>query len=117
MENPWHLKLMAAVYVLAGLNHYAKPGIYKRIIPPYIPKPHLINYIVGILELILGMGLLYEHTRIISAWGIIALLILVFPSNLYMVREKKARLGMPKWLLVMRLPLQLALILWAYSYT
>ncbi len=116
MDNPWHLKLMAAIYVLAGLNHYLRPGIYKRIIPPYIPFPKAVNYIVGFLEFILGIGLIYEQTQIISAWGIIVLLILVFPSNVYMLREKKARLGVPKWLLILRLPLQLLLILWAYYY-
>jgi uncharacterized membrane protein len=52
-----------------------------------------------------------------SAWGIIVLLVAVFPANLFMYQDKKASFGLPKWILLLRMPLQLLLILWAYQYT
>jgi len=117
MEIPWHLFVMAALYILAGLNHFRKPNIYKRIIPPFVPYPKTVNIVVGIAELLLGIGLLINDFTSYFAWGIIALLIIVFPSNIFMLTAEKARLGVPAWLLILRLPIQIVLIIWAYYYT
>lgn len=109
------LYLMAFFYVAAGLMHFIKPHIYIKIIPPYISNPQLINKISGIAEIILGMGLLFEPTRSISAFGIIILLIAVFPANLFMYQKQKK--GFTKTILFWRLPFQLVLIGWAYLFT
>lgn len=116
-ELPWHLYLMGLVYLLAGLNHFRNPKLYLRIIPPYVPKPKWINMLVGIAEVMLGIGLCIAKFTSVSAWGIIVLLIAVFPANLYMYTHEKAHLGVPKMVLLFRLPMQLLLILWAYLYT
>lgn len=108
------LLLMASLYIIAGIMHFIKPKIYLSIIPPYIPFPKIINRIVGFFEIILGLGLLWEYTRNISAFGIILLLFAVFPANLYMYQQKDNPI--PKWLLLVRLPFQLVLIAWAYIY-
>lgn len=108
------LMLMACLYIFAGAMHFIKPRVYLRIIPPYIPYPKIINRIVGFFEIILGVGLLYENTRSISAFGIILLLFAVFPANLYMYQQKNS--SIPTWLLLLRLPFQLVLIAWAYIY-
>jgi len=108
------LLLMSILYIAAGVMHFIKPKIYLRIIPPYIPYPKTINQIVGLFEIILGAGLLWNYTRSASAFGIILLLFAVFPANLYMYQQKNNRI--PKWLLFLRLPLQLVLIAWAYVY-
>ena len=117
MALQWHLYLMGGIYFLAGLNHFRKPKLYSRMIPAYIPFPKQMNYLSGIAEVLLGIGLCIPATSSIAAWGIIALLIAVFPANIYMYTNEKAAMNLPKWLLLVRLPLQLALIIWAYLYT
>jgi uncharacterized membrane protein len=109
------LYLMVFFYVAAGIMHFIKPKLYIRIIPPYIPNPLLINKISGMAEIILGLGLLFETTRSLSAFGIIILLIAVFTANLFMYQKQKK--GITKRLLFWRLPLQLVLIGWAYMFT
>ena len=116
MTSPWHLYLMAMLYILAGINHFRKPGMYLKIIPPAFKNPKLINILSGAAEIILGILLILPFTRSFAAWGLIALLIAVFPANVYMLQNKKAGFGLPRWILFVRLPLQLVLIYWAYQY-
>lgn len=117
MQLPWHLYLMASLYLLAGLNHFRVPRMYTRMIPPAFPAPKALNIISGIAEIILGILLCIPETSAYAAWGIIALLIAIFPANVYMLMNKKAGMGVPKLILIMRLPLQLVLIWWAWLYT
>ena len=117
MNFQWHLYLFAALFIVAGLNHFRNPKLYLKIMPPSIPYPKIINYLVGFLEIILGLFLIFSEYTKIAAWGIILLLIAVFPANLYMYQSEKAALGLPKWIRLIRLPLQLVLIAWAFQYT
>jgi len=117
MNLPWHLYLMAFLYIIAGINHFRKPGMYIRIIPPFFKNPKLINTLSGIAEMLLGILLMFPFSKRFAAWGIIALLIAIFPANLFMFQDKKASFGLPKWILFVRLPLQIVLIYWAYQYT
>ena len=117
MNLPWHLYLMAFLYIIAGINHFKNPGMYIKIIPSYLPNPKLLNILSGAAEIILGLLLTLPLLTHFVAWGIIALLIAVFPANLFMYQNKKASFGLPKWILLLRMPLQLLLILWAYQYT
>jgi len=117
MDLPWHLYLMGVFYFLAGLNHFRKPKLYNRIIPAYIPVPKVVNYISGIAEAGLGIALCIPVISAIAAWGIIVLLIAIFPANVYMYTNPKASMYLPKWILLLRLPLQAVLIIWAYLYT
>ena len=117
MNLPWHLYLMAFLYIIAGFNHFRKPGMYIRIIPPFFKNPKLINTVSGVAEILLGILLLFPVSKRFAAWGIIVLLIAVFPANLFMFQDKKAGFGLPRWMLLLRLPLQIVLIYWAYQYT
>ena len=117
MNLPWHLYLMAFLYIIAGINHFRRPGMYIRIIPPIFKNPKLINTLSGVAEILLGVLLLFPFSKRFAAWGIIALLIAIFPANLFMFQDKKAGFGLPKWILFVRLPLQIVLIYWAYQYT
>lgn len=117
MELPWHLYLMAFLYIVAGINHFRRPEMYHKIIPPYFSNPKLLNFLSGAAEIILGILLTLPFLTHFSAWGIIVLLVAVFPANLFMYQDKKASFGLPKWILLLRMPLQLLLILWAYQYT
>ena len=109
------LYVMAVVYIVAGINHFVRPRMYQKIIPPYLPVPKALNYAAGAAEALLGVALLFPAIRAEAAWGIIALLVMVFPANWYMYRQ--ASFGIPRWLLLLRLPLQGVLIAWAWWYT
>ncbi|TRX39289.1 DoxX family protein [Flavobacterium restrictum] len=117
MNLPWHLYIMAFVYFTAGVNHFRAPKVYLKIIPSYFPNPKFINSASGFVEIILSLLLLYPQVTNRAAWGIIALLIAVFPVHLNMLFHSKASLNLPIWILIARVPLQLILIFWAYQYT
>ena len=117
MELPWHLYVMALLYIAAGFNHFRKASLYIKIIPPYFPNPKLLNTLSGFSEIILGILLCIPLCSNFAAIGIIALLIAVFPANLFMYENMDASLGIPKWILLLRLPFQIVLIIWAYQYT
>ena len=117
MTLPWHLYLMAFLYVIAGINHFRSPRMYLKIIPDSFPNPKLLNSISGAAEIILGALLMVPSLTQFAAWGIIALLVAIFPANLFMYQNENAGFGLPKWVLFLRLPLQIVFIYWAYQYT
>lgn len=116
MNLPWHLYLMATLYIVAGMSHFINPRLYLKIIPPYFPKPRLLNKISGLAEIIFGALLLIPSFTVFAALGIILLLLAVFPANIYMYQNYTAHPGIPKWILLLRLPLQAVLIYWAFQY-
>lgn len=113
---PWHLYLMAGIYFLAGLNHFRNPKLYIKIIPSYFPNPSLLNKISGLAEIILAIALCFTATTKYAALGVILLLIAIFPTHIFMLLNKEASMGLPKWALLLRIPLQILLIFWAYQY-
>lgn len=113
---PWHQYVLGLLFIIAGANHFRTPKIYEQIIPPYLPSPKLLTILSGIAEMVLGFMLLNPEMQSTAAWGIIILLILFIPVHIYMLQEKKAALKMPKWALIIRLPLQFVLMYWAYQY-
>lgn len=117
MSLPWHLYVFAILLIGAGINHFRKPKIYLKIIPPFFKNPILINKISGAAEIIAGLLLCIPASTSYAAWGIILLLVLVFPANIYMYQQNSASLGLPKWLRLLRLPVQFFLIFWSYQYT
>lgn len=116
MDKPWHLYLMAVSYMLAGLNHFRQPDLYEKIIPPFIPYKKQVNEIIGFLTIIFGVYIFIPAYTEYALWSIIFLLIVVFPSNIYMLISKEAGLAIPKWILLLRIPFQFLLIYWAYQY-
>lgn len=116
MNYPWHLLLMAAMYIIAGIFHFVKPKAYLRIMPRYLPSHKMLVYLSGFAEILLGVGLLFEQTRTFAIYGIILMLLLFLMVHFYMLSSKKAGAGIPVWLLLLRLPLQFVLIWWAYFY-
>lgn len=116
MNLPWHQYVMAFIYIVAGINHFQNPKMYLRIIPSYIPNPALVNKVSGLLEIVFGIMLLFSSLAPIAAVGIIILLLGFFATHFYMLQDKKASFGLPKWVLVLRLIIQFVLIYWAYLY-
>jgi len=109
------LYLMASFYIFAGISHFRIPKFFLAITPKWVPKPELVNILVGIIEIALGIMLFFEETRSWAAYGIIALLIAVFPANIYHYQKAKEK-GKGVTGTMIRLPLQLLFIYWAYQY-
>ncbi|HEX3356616.1 MAG TPA: MauE/DoxX family redox-associated membrane protein [Tepidisphaeraceae bacterium] len=108
--------LAAVLFVLAGLNHFRNPIFYQRIVPPGFPSRPLLVIISGIAEISGGIGLLIVPLRRAAGWGLIALLIAVFPANIYMAiaPETFSDLHFPIWALWVRLPLQVVFVAWVW---
>ena len=111
------LYVMAGLYVLAGVNHFVNPFFYKKIMPPWLPCHYLFIYISGAAEIVLGLLLLPAQTRKLAAWGIIVLLVAVFPANVQMLLNYREEQNPNWWLTILRLPLQVVFIWWAYLFT
>lgn len=111
----YSLFAMAGFYITAGINHFRDPNFYLKMMPKILPWPRFLNYLSGFLEIIFGIGVLFEPVRDYALWGIILLLIAVFPANLEMVRSENFKNIPLKWKLI-RLPFQLLFIGWAYYH-
>jgi uncharacterized membrane protein len=111
--------ILAVCMIVAGVLHFAQPEPFIRIVPGFLPAPAALVYISGVIEIMLGIGLLVPALRQASAWGLVALFIAVFPANLNMAINHIQIEGIPNtwWFQAIRLPFQLVLIAWAYWYT
>lgn len=95
----------------AGIAHFAVPSFFDRIVPSVLGRPRGFTYASGAVEFVCGTLLALPRTRRFGAWCTVLLLILVFPAN---VQQWIAERSLPT---LLRLPLQLPLIAWAYSHT
>ncbi|TLF43129.1 DoxX family protein [Maribacter aurantiacus] len=116
LHFPWHLYLMAALYVFAGLMHFIRPKIYLRVMPNYLPSPKFLVLLSGVFEILLGIGLCFQETKDLAIYGIMAMLSVFLLVHFYMLKGEKESAGFPKWLLLLRIPLQFLLMYWAYAY-
>lgn len=112
----YSLYIMGALYIVLGILHFTHNGFYRPLMPTFLPAHNFLIYLSGIAEVLLGLGVFFPKIRSLALWGIIAMLIvflllvhvnMLFPGN---------RLGVPLWILIMRIPLQFFLIYWAYQY-
>jgi uncharacterized membrane protein len=108
--------LLAASFVLAGLNHFISTDFYLKIMPPYLPWHLPLVYFSGIVEIALGALLLIPRLTRVAAWGLIALLIAVFPANIYMALNHELYSAYSVTALWLRLPLQIMLMACVYWY-
>ena len=104
--------LFALLFIVGGAAHFTSTDSYVAIMPPYMPAPRLLIYISGVCEMIGGTALLVNRLRIAAAWGLILLLLAVFPANVHMAINHVSPPGMSfaPWMLWLRLPLQFVLI-------
>ena len=111
--------LLAFAMTAAGVWHFVKPRGYARTVPAWLPAPLLLVYVSGVFEILGGLGLLPPQTQRLAAWGLIALLVAVFPANVNMAvnRIGFGRKPPATWLLWARLPLQAVFIAWAWMFT
>ena len=109
---------LAALFVLGGVMHFVRPALYMKMMPSYLPAHKELVLVSGVFEILGGIGLFGpEPWNRYAAWGLIALAVAVFPANLNMALHPEQWSGMKPVFLWVRLPLQAALIAWAYQYT
>jgi len=96
-------------FLIGGVAHFVAFETEVRLVPPYIPWPHAAVWVSGVFELLGAGGLLFAATRRAAGMGLFALTILVTPVHVYMLQRPEL-FEVPYWLLVLRLPVQLALL-------
>ena len=114
------LVLMAVFYVVAGSAHFVRPEVYLPMMPPWLPWDRALIYLSGAAEMILGLLVLIPAFRPVAAWGLVLLLIAIFPANVHIALHDVPLFGRAEGFGVWnraRLPFQLVLIAWAWAYT
>tara|TARA_B100000768_G_scaffold136342_1_gene127280 strand:+ start:188 stop:532 length:345 start_codon:yes stop_codon:yes gene_type:complete len=107
------LYIMGVIYFVLGIVHFTHPNFYKPMMPKFLPAHLPLIYWSGVTEIILGLGVLFPITRALSLWGIIFMLIVFLIVHVNMLFPKN-RLGIPIWLIILRIPVQFILMYWAY---
>lgn len=108
--------LLAVFFIAAGANHFRDPAFYLSGIPSRLPRHRTLIALSGGAEILGGIGVLVPRVRRAAGWGLIALLIAVFPANVSMALRnvQPPRRNVDEWVLWVRLPLQAVLIAWAW---
>lgn len=108
--------ILAVFFTVAGAAHFISPEIYLPMMPDYLPWHLALIYASGVAEMSGGIGICFPKWRRLAGWGLIALLVAVFPANVQMLTHDVPLNGksIPEWILWARLPLQAVLIAWVY---
>ncbi len=116
MEPELHRYFIGVIFILAGILHFVRPELFMKIMPDYLPWHKSLVLISGFFEIAGGVGMMIPALQTYAAWGLIALLIAVFPANIEMFRTYYRKRGFTPfvWALLFRLPLQFVLIGWVY---
>ncbi len=105
------------LFIGAGCLHFLFPDLYTAVVPAYLPYPRALVLISGVCEILGGVGVVVPTVRRFAGYGLIALLIAVFPANIDMAMKSVYAHGLPlaSLLLIARLPLQFLLIAWVHK--
>ncbi len=107
-------------YLMIGINHFLDPDFFLKIMPPYLPWHLELVYISGAFEIVLGLSLMISKLRKYAAWGIIFLLIAVYPANIYLAFNEAPQKALdisPFLASWVRLPIQFVLLGFAYWHS
>lgn len=111
------LYFMAALYFVAGITHFIYTRFFEYAVPKILVYRRFIALFSGVLELLIAIGLLYPPTRSLTALFLIFFLAAIYPANIVQINYYSNKYAIPKWILwLIRLPLQFALMYWAYLY-
>ena len=111
------LLALSAFFAVAGANHFVNPDFYVEIMPPYLPAHLELVYVSGSFEILGGIGVLVPGVRALAGWGLVLLLVAVFPANLHMALHPELFSDLPPFALYARLPFQVIFVAWAYWAT
>lgn len=104
----------AALFAGVGIMHFIHPEFFVKIMPDWIPFQNELVYLSGFFEIIGAAGLMFRRTRTAAAFGLILLLIAVFPANINMAMHADRFPSIPAWILFARLPFQFVLVFWVW---
>ena len=108
---------LAVFFIFFGIDHFINPNFYLSIMPPVFPLHKEAVYLSGLFEILGGCGVLISRFRKIAGWGLITLLVAVYPANIYMAITPEAFPNISIELLYFRLALQFLFFYWAYVVT
>lgn len=108
--RPLSIALISAAFVAVGVLHFVRAEFFISIMPPYLPWHRELVYVSGLLEMLGGLALLPRVTRRWAGWGLIALMIAVYPANIHMAMNPDQFPDLSPAALYLRLPLQFVMI-------
>ena len=108
---------LSVFWVVAGVNHFVSPDFYVPMMPPYLPGHLELVYLSGALEMLGGILVLVPRVRAMAGWGLVALLLAIFPANIHMALSPELFSDMSTGALYGRLPFQAVFLAWAYWAT
>lgn len=111
------LMVMGIFYISIGISHFTSPIWYVQIVPPYLPYKLELVYISGLFEILFGGMLLFKKTRFLAGWGLILLLIAVYPANIYLAQTNGAAMNTTPLIAWGRLPVQFIFVGLAYWHS
>ena len=106
--------VMGIFYIMVGIKHFQDPSWFVQIVPPILPYKYELVYISGFFEVLLGILLMIPRFQSIAAKGLMALLICVYPANIYLAQTNGVALGISPLIAWGRLPFQFVFIGLAY---
>ena len=106
--------VMGIFYIMVGIKHFQDPSWFVQIVPPILPYKYELVYISGFFEVLLGILLMIPKFQSIAAKGLMALLICVYPANIYLAQTNGVALGISPLIAWGRLPFQFVFIGLAY---
>ena len=109
--------LFGLFMIAAGTAHFVNPEFYLRIMPPWLPWHEQLVFLSGICEVVAGALVLNSRTRRAGGLFAIAVLLGVFPANVWMAVDGSIWPDVPVWARWARLPIQGLLIWWAWRAT
>tara|TARA_S200000501_G_scaffold350333_1_gene367234 strand:+ start:498 stop:833 length:336 start_codon:yes stop_codon:yes gene_type:complete len=108
---------MGIFYIIVGIHHFIDPDWYVQIVPPPLPFKLSLVYISGFFEILLGVLLFFKNKRFLAGWGLIILLIAVYPANIYLALTNGQAINTTPFIAWSRLPFQFVFIGLAYWHT
>ena len=111
------LMVMGIFYILVGISHFTSPIWYVQIVPPSLPYKLELVYVSGLFEILFGGMLFFKKTRFLAGWGLILLLIAVYPANIYLAQTNGAAMNTTPLIAWGRLPVQFIFVGLAYLHS
>ncbi len=108
---------MSLFYILVGFNHFQQPEWYAQIVPPPLPCKLELVYLSGFFEVLFGILILFKKFRFIIGWSLIALLVAVYPANIYLALTNGLAMQTTPLIAWGRLPFQFLFIYLAYWHS
>ena len=109
------LRVMLGLGMIAqGINHFVMTDLMVAIMPSYLPWHRALVQLSGVAEVVLGVGVFIPRYRRVAGWGLLALLVAVFPANIEMARRAADFPDIPEVAVWLRLPLQAVFMYWVW---